>query len=445
MVQTDDKIQFSSSVKDKTPVSISMEVKVPCAAVDDEIKKTLVKIQSEAKVDGFRAGKAPIGIIEEKYFNQAKNEAVENIVKKTIFSAMEKENFIPMNIPIVDEFDYESGKDLNYFFTAECHPIYEVNDYKNIPIEKEVFRITDASLAESLEALRKSNPKLIPLSEGDISNENSFVAVDYDGFYDGGEPIKEISAKNQLLDLSAENTLKEFKEGLKGVKIGDEKDIKINYPEDYPNKLIAGKTVVFKTKVVGIKGREFPKLDDDFAKDMGLVNLDELKNKVKETIEAQEKKRQDAKVEENIMDYLLEKNIFEVPKSFLKNKEEQLTNRMRDYLQKHNESKEYINKEIEKSKDKLSREAEKSIRLSYILNFICDRENLDVNENDFEEDKRKMKEMNPNRDKEVDEYFQKNKENIMTSLKEAKILKLLVDNASIKEIVKDMPLAKEKK
>lgn len=441
MTAENKKIDFKSTVVDKQLCSITMDVEVSPEEAGKEVDNAFNSIRQQARLDGFRQGKAPIDIVKEKFAEEAKSRAVENIIRGTVLDALEKEKFQPIDFPVVEEFDYEVGQAVKYRFTAECHPVIEVKDYKGIPVKKEIFKITDASLTQSLDALRERNAKLVPSKDG-IVTEKSFVAVDYEAF-DNGTALPDVTAKNHMLDLGSENTVKGFKEALKGAKIGDEKDAQIEYPADYPNKTLAGKTITFKTKVLEIKEKELPELNDDFAKDMGTENLEDLKNKVKEAIEAEEKRRQDMDVEKQVVEYLVEKNVFEVPKSLIAHQKESLVERMKEYMQKQGAPKEYIDKQAELGDAKFNEEAEKNVRLSYILNTIYTNEKLEVTEQDLEEEKKKMKEANPGRDEAVEKYFSDHKANISISLKETKLFKFLFDNAKIKEEVKDMPLKKD--
>ena len=177
-----------------------------------------------------------------------------------------------------------------------------------------------------------------------------------------------------MLDLGSENTVKGFQKALKGAKVGEEKNAVVEYPADYPNKTLAGKKITFKTKVIEIKEKELPELNDDFAKDMGTENLEDLKSKVKEAIEAEEKRRQDSDIEKQIVEYLIEKNKFEVPQSLVEHQRENLINRMREYMQNQGAPKEFIDKQAEQGQEKFKEEAEKNVRLSYILNSIYTRE-----------------------------------------------------------------------
>ncbi|MCL2390894.1 MAG: trigger factor [Endomicrobia bacterium] len=442
MAQENGKIDFKSSVADKKLCSITIDIEVSSEIAGKEIDSAFNQLQQQARLDGFRQGKAPMNLIKDKYAKEAKDKAIENIVKNTVFDALAKENFVPIDFPIVDEFEYEIGQALKYRFTAECHPKIEVKNYKGISVRKEIFKVTDKSLGQTLDALRDRNAKLVPSSTG-IATEKSFVSVDYDAFDDKGVVLPEITAKNHMLDLSSENTLKGFAKALKGAKAGDEKDAKVEYPSDYPNKTLAGKTITFKTKVIEIKEKELPELNDDFAKDMGTENLEDLKNKVKESVETEEKRRQDMDAEKQVVEYLVEKNKFEVPQSLVVQQKEHLIERMKNYFKNQGMPKEFIEKQVETGENKFKDEAEKNVRLSYILNTIYTNENLAVTDADLEAEKNKMKESNPGRTEAVDKYFAEKKENIMLSLKETKLFKFLLDNAKIKEEVKEMPLKKE--
>jgi trigger factor len=439
MGQSTKAIDFKSSVINKNSCSITMEVEVPESIVSKEIESAFCQIQKQAKIDGFRQGKVPMEVVKKKFLYEAKDRAVENAIKKTVLEALDKESFAPFDFPVVDELNYEHGQDLKYRFTAEAHPKVEVKGYKDIPVKKEVSKVTDKSLEQSLNALRERNARLVPSKTG-VASEESLVLVDYDAFDYDGKAIPEATAKGNMLNLGSENTLKGFKDALKGAKISDEKESKVKYPSDYPNKLLADKTITFKVKVNEVKEKEVPELNDDFAKDMGTENLEDLKTKVKESIEAEEKRRQDMDVEKQIINHLLEKNKFEVPQSLIEQQKKTLIERMNKYMQSQGASKEYIEKQTELGDTKFKEEAENNVRLSYILNAIYANENLAVTDADIEAEKSKMKASNPERESSVDKYFDEKKESIMLSLKEEKLFGFFLKNAKVTIEEKDMPL-----
>ncbi|MDR3092968.1 MAG: trigger factor [Endomicrobium sp.] len=442
MVQENKIIDFKSTVVDEKLCSITVDVEVPENIATDEIKSAFDWIQQQVKIDGFRHGKVPMDIVKQKFVGEAKDRAVENIIKKTVLNALKKEKFASIDVPVVEEFNYELGQTLKYRFTAERHPKIDIKDYKGIPVKKEVFKVTSKNLEQSLEFLREKNAKLVSSKSGEVA-EKSFVYVDYNAFAADGKALPEITAKNHILDLSSSNIVKGFKKALKGSKIGDEKDVKVEYPADYPNKTLAGKTVTFKTKVLEIKEKELPELNDDFAKDIETENLEDLKTKLRESMEAKEKHRQDIDVEKQIVDYLLEKNKFEVPQCLIAKYRESLIEKMKSYMKSQGASAEYVEEQIELEKEKLKEEAERKVRLSYILDTICTNENLAVNDADIEEEKNKMKTSNPGKENVVDKYFTEKKESVMLSLKEQKLFKFLLGSADVKTEEKDMPLEKD--
>jgi trigger factor len=440
MIQEREIINFKSAIVDKKLCSITMDVEVSENIVAHEIESAFNQIRLQVKIDGFRHGKVPMSVIRQRFAEEAKNKAVENIIRKTVLNALERESFNPIDFHVVEGFKYEFGQTLMYRFTAECHPKIDVRNYKDIPITKELFRITDQSLMQTLDALRERNAKLVPSKSGEVT-EKSFVLVDYDAFDDvDGKAIPEINAKGYMIDLSSGNTLLGFKEALVGTKIGDEKNIRIGCSEDYLNKTLTGATIIFKTKVVEVKEKELSKLNDDFAKDMGAENLEDLKIKIKEIMEVEEKRRQKAAVEGQIIEYLLEKNKFEVPESLIAVQKNSLVVKMKEYMQNKGASKEYVEKQAEFGETKFKEVAEKNVRLSYIFNAIYLTENLVITDADIEAEKNKMKILNSERESAIDKYFREKKESVMISLKEQKIFRFLLENAKIKVEEKDIPL-----
>jgi len=444
MACEDRKIDFQSSVIDKKLCSITMEIKVPENIAVDEISSVFSQIQQRAVIGGFRQGRVPMNIIKKKFAVEAKNKAIENIIKKTIMSALERENFVPFTSPVVEKFDCDFNEVFKYRFTAECHPKIDVEGYKNIPLKREIFKIGSENLEQGISTLRERNARLVSSKSG-RALESSFVFVDYNAFGADGRALAGITAKNYLVDLNSQNVVSEFKEALKDARIGDERIAKIEYKADYPNKILAGKTVTFKIKVIEIKEKELPELNDDFAKDLGAENLEDLKIKVKESMKAEEKRRQDMDIERQIIEYLLEKNKFEVPQSLIAEQKKSLIGRMKNYLKNQGLSREYVEEQIESRHEKFKEEAKKNLRLSYILNAVYAKENLAVTEADIETEKNKIKTLNPGMENAADKYFSEKRESIIFSLKERKIFSFLIGSAKIETEEKNMPLREETK
>jgi trigger factor len=191
-------IDFKSFLINKKPCSISMEVEVPESVVLKEIESAFCQIQKHVKINGFRQGKVPMKVVKKKFAQEAKDRAMEAAIRGSVMNALDKESFVPFDFPVVDKLNYEIGQNLKYRFSAESHPKVGVKDYKNIPVKKEIFKVTDKSLGQSLDTIREKNARLVPSKTGIVS-EKSLVLVDYDAFDADGKALSEISAKEICL------------------------------------------------------------------------------------------------------------------------------------------------------------------------------------------------------------------------------------------------------
>ncbi|MCX5782499.1 MAG: trigger factor [Elusimicrobia bacterium] len=421
-------------VLDTKPCSITLNVEVPHGEVLCETDKAYEEVHKVAKIPGFRPGKAPMDMVKKNYTEAVREKVIENLLQKTVFKALESQNFNPLNIPTIHEMNFDFEKPFIFTVKAEKHPEFKVKDYKGIKVKKEINIINDEQVSKTLEGLRERNASLVE-SKSESAGPDSFLTVDYDCFL-SLEPLNELSEKNQMIDLGSKQIIAGFREGLTGAKKGEERSIKSKFPEDYPNKKIAGKEVNFRVKILEVKDKILPNLDDEFAKDLGAENLNDLKTKIKESLEHEEKRRENEDVEKQIFDYLLKSNDFPLPESLIEEQKSALIERMTNYLKRQGVSQDMINKNVEQQKEKYVKDAENTVKLSYILGAIAKDEKIDVTEDELKEEYEKIKKANPSKEKEVEKYLNENKNNIRTGIKEEKIYKFLIDNAKITETTK---------
>jgi len=418
-------------VVDTKPCSVTLNIEVPHSEVMSETEEVYRKLQSVAQVPGFRQGKAPLDLLKKNYTSTAKEKVIENLIQQTVFSSLKAHGVEPINYPVIEEVCFDFDKPFTYRMKAERHPEFKVKDYKNIKVNKPVSEITDAVADRRIGDLRERNARLEESKSGVIS-ESSFAIVDYDGFL-GDSAVNELKAKNQLFELSSPQAFKGFKEGLLGMKKGEEKEIVIKMPQEYPNKKIAGNDVRFKIKVNEVKEKIVPALDDEFAKDLGVADLAELKAKVKESLVAEGKKHAEDEVDKQIIDHLLKNNSFPVPDSLTEEQLDYLMKRMEKYFVNQGGPKAEWDKKSAEMRPKYREEAEKNVRLSYILNAIAQEEKLEVTDKDAAGELERILQTNSGREEEVKKYFNENKNSISSRLKEQKIFEFLIKEAKIKE------------
>lgn len=423
-----------SNVLDTQQCSVTFSVEIPHPDVKEETEKIYIEIQKNAQVPGFRVGKAPMEMIKKNFVSTAREKVVESLITKSMFKVLKDQSIEPVTYPVIEEINFDFDKPFSFKVKAERHPKIELKDYKGIKIKKEIRTVTDAKIRETIDNLRERNARLQD-STAEAVGEKNILLVDYDG-YINNEPIEDLKAKNQLIDLSAAQLMAGFKEGLVGSKKGEEKDIKVKLPDVYPKKELAGKEVIFKAKVLEIKEKVLPAMDDEMAKDFGCTSLAELEKKVRETMETEEKTRQDQDMQKQVLDYLVEHNKFTVPASLVKEELEYMTAKAKKYLQSQGMPETAWTQNEKQWREKYQVEAERNVKISYLLNEVSKTEKIEITEEDMKAEKAKLLEMNKGREKEVEKYYNENKDHITSHMKEEKIYKVLFDNAKIKEETK---------
>jgi len=422
------------AVVENTPCAILLSVEVPHSAVAKEIETVFGEIQKVAQIPGFRAGKAPQDMVKKSFEGKAREKVIENLIHKTAFDALKSQGVDPIDMPSIDKVTFDFDKPFQYVLKAERHPEFKVKDYKNIKIIRTIAPVTDAKIKENINALRERNACLEP-SASDTVAPAHVVTIDYECTADG-QPLSDMKTKNFVMDLSAAQMIPGLKEGLIGAKKGAVTEVPVTFPGDYPAKNLAGKKVIFLVSVLEIKEKVLPALDDEFARDLGLEKLADLEGKLKESLEGEEKKRQDQDVEKQIIAHLVEKNNFPVPESLVEGQLTHMWNRTLDYFKRRGVQQQNLDKEKVEWRKKYRTEAENNVRLSYVLSAVATAEKLDVTDADIDQERTRMLTENIGREQEAEKYFEENKDAIRASLKEEKIFAYLLSNAAVKEETK---------
>lgn len=325
-----DDLGLQVKVMDRGPCAVTLFVQVPADQVRQATENALKDIQARAKLPGFRHGKVPMDLVQKYYGDDALGKAIDGLIRKTVPQALQQEGVETVVIPSVDKVDYNDNKPLKFELKAECSPTFSLKGHKGLPLTKKTATVTDQDVEKNLEAIRESHATLLEVP--DVAADGShFVVVDTVGFLDG-KPMVEGEVKEQLIEMSAPQSLAGFTDGLKGAKAGDVREIPVPFPEDHPDKRLAGREVVFKTKVTAIKEKRLPALDDEFAKDLGLQNMGNLRDVLRRKMESDLARNTRQDLEQQILEGLLERNSFEVPVSLVTSSAEQLTQNLKREL-----------------------------------------------------------------------------------------------------------------
>ena len=422
--------------KTKNANEVKLNVTIEAEKFDEAIKKVYFKSAKYFNIPGFRKGKAPMNIVEKYYGKEIFYEdAFNEVVPEELEKAVEDNKLQVVSRPDIEVTQIGKGQDLIFTAVFQTKPEAELGKYKGVEIKKIEYKVTDEDIEHELGHMQEHNSRLIsvedrPVEKGDIAN------INFEGFVDG-VAFEGGKAENHDLEIGSNTFIPGFEDQIIGMKIDEEKDIKVKFPDEYFSKDLAGKDATFKVKVNEIKKKELPTLDDEFAKDVSEFDtLKELKESIKEKQQKQNDERAKYETQDAVMKAVCENVTVDIPSGMIETETENMIKDMEQrlayqglkldqYLQMMGKTREEMQKEYEP-------QATDAIKSRLAIEAVIKAEKIEVADIDVDE---KIKEMAKNYGRENDEEFLKN-ENVRNYIKQGleseKALEFLVENAKIK-------------
>jgi trigger factor len=350
-----------------------LEISVPADAVAQETEKVADQFRDRAHLKGFRPGKAPMSLIRKTYSSDIRQKVLENLIPRYLQTRFKDENLQVVGRPDISDVHFHDGEPLTFKAQFEVYPEIQLSEYRGIEVPYTSPEVSDEDVNERIEQLRDTHAQYVneeprPLAEGD------YAVVELESLSGVEEPIK--SNEVQIL-IGGPETMPGFTEALTGASPGDEKEVDVAYPEDYGNEKLAGKSVRFRVQVRGIRRKELPELNDEFAKDIGdYVTLNELRDTVRKSILAQRISDAQRQAKDKIVEKLIESSDFPVPKAFIDRQiENRVEQRLRS-LEREGIDARSFNLDWEKVREAQHEEALKEVKASLILKKIAERETI---------------------------------------------------------------------
>ena len=302
-------------VEDLSSTKKRLQIEVPGEVVTKEIDSAYRKLSKKARIKGFRPGKVPRAILQRYYGDYVKDDVISTLVNDTYFKAISDKDIKPVSQPTIDNGTLEEGKAFEYSAIVEVKPDIHVKDYLGLRLRGKKAEVVGEDVEKGLRHLQNLHAQLVTIEERKKVREGDFIIIDYEGFSDG-KPFEGSRGKDFMLQIGSGGFIPGFDDKLIGSERDDEKEVEITFPEDHPT--MAGKRAVFRVRIKEIKEKIVPKLDDEFAKDIGeYQNLEELKDKIREDLkrEGEESTRRD--LENQLIERLIDANPFDVPRSMI--------------------------------------------------------------------------------------------------------------------------------
>ena len=352
----------------------SLEISIPVAELEGETNRVVADVQKRAKLPGFRPGKAPASIIRSQFSGEIRQQVMESLIPKALQKQFEAENLSVVGTPDISDVHFHSGEPLRFKATFEVFPAIELGEYRGVEVPYHDPEVTEEDVTKRINEIREQKAQYVNIDPRPVENgDHAVVALESIGGVTG-EPVK---SDEMVLEIGGPDTFEAFTENLRGLSPGDEKEFEVTYPEDYGSSRLAGKTVRFHATLKGLRRKELPELDDDFAQELGdYRTVDELKEAVRKALFAQRQGEAQQDAKNQIIEKLVDAHEFPVPEAFV---ERQIQNRVDQSVRAmvaQGMDPRGMKLDWEKVKDAQRDKAVREVKASLLLGKISERESI---------------------------------------------------------------------
>jgi len=403
----------------KKGLKTNLKVFVDKKTIDEKITIRLNELSKTVNIKGFRPGKVPIDVLKRQFGKAVYGEVLEKVLKETSAKALEEKKIKVAGQPKFDLKSYGEGKDLNYTLEIDELPSIQLKSLDKVKSTDYEIKVTEDEIKKRIEDIAKNQNDFKDKKENETSQNGDLVVFDYNATienknFEGG------SGKNTQIVLGKDLFIKGFDKHLLGVKKNQEKEVETILPENYPKKEFANKKAKFKCKILNVKKPEPVKIDDQFAKNLGAKDLNDLKILINKQIKHQYKMHLDSLTKENILNQIEKLHQIELPDNLVQQEMSLITQGLKK-------------DDAEKNKAESEKIAKKRIKLGLILNELGEKNNLKVDEQELKNEIQKQVQSMPGQEKQVLEYYQKNPSaaaSLRGSIYEEKIINLIKEKSN---------------
>ena len=370
-------------VQKLSDVEVKVVVELPAATVESELARQYREIAKTIAVRGFRKGKAPRRMLESRFGAEVQAEAARALISNHIEDALEKLEPTPLGEPIFDNEELEPGKPFTFSIQLEVRPEPEPKDYKGCKAPVVAVEVSDEEIDADIESVRERRASYVPAGEGDEAGDGAFLTIDFEGRIDG-KLFEGGTAENAPIQLGSGRMIPGFEEALVGMKVGETREFDVAFPEDYGAEHLAGKVATFKTTLKEMKRKELPAVDDELARDEEHEDLASWKEAIRERL-AEGKKQEAEETRTNaVLDQVIAANPFELPPRLLEREVNRRRQQMFEMLQRFGMPPESVQEAIEGRDDDFGTDAERDLRVTFLLAGIAKQEEIEASDEDME-------------------------------------------------------------
>jgi trigger factor len=352
----------------------SVEITIPGEEVRSETTRVLADLQKKIKLPGFRPGKVPTEMIRKRFPADVQEEVLKKLIPRFLQQKFDEDHLDVVGTPNVKDVHFHEGEDVHFKAEFEVAPQIELDQYTDIEVVYSEPEVNEEEIEQRLGAIRDQKADYVnvdprPLEDGDFAvvSLESTEPVD-------GKPIRN---EETMLHIGDPDTMPEFSENLRGASPGDTREFSVTYPEEFAQSRLAGKTVPFRAEVKGIRRKELPELNDEFAQDVGdFQNLEELRDAVRRAIHAEKEYAAQSAAKNQLIEKLVEAHDFPVPEAYIERQIEILVQSRLRELAAHGVDPRKLQLDWEKIQETQRERAVRDVKASLLLDRIADRESV---------------------------------------------------------------------
>ncbi|WP_404404169.1 trigger factor [Jeotgalibacillus malaysiensis] len=364
-----------------------LTVQVDAETVNKGLDSAFKKVVKQINVPGFRKGKMPRQMFEKRFgVESLYQDALDEILPEAYANAVDEAGIVPVDRPEIDVEQMEKGKELIFTAKVTVKPEVKLGEYKGLEVEKLDAEVTDEDVDAELKQLQERQAELVVKEDGKVEDGDT-VVLDFEGFVDG-EAFEGGQADNYTLEIGSGSFIPGFEEQLVGLATGDEKDVEVNFPEEYHAEELAGKPATFKVKIHEIKAKELPELDDEFAKDADeeVETLAELKEKTKNRLTEDKKNAAEMALRDSVVEKASENAEIDIPESMVNTEVDRMMQEFEQRLSAQGMNLDlyfqFSGQDEEALRVQMQEDAAKRVRTNLVLEAVAEAENITVTEED---------------------------------------------------------------
>lgn len=414
-----------------------LQVTVPAEEVDKALDQAFKKVVKQINVPGFRKGKVPRQIFEQRFGVEALyQDAVDILLPKAYSEAAVEADINPVDQPEIEVTQIEKGKPFTFDATVTVEPEVQLGDYKGLEITKQATELTDEELEQTIEQRLEAMADMVIKEDGQVE-EGDTVNLDFDGYVDG-EQFEGGQADGYDLEIGSGMFIPGFEEQLVGLKVGEEKEVEVTFPEEYHAEELAGKPATFKTKINEIKTKEVPELDDELANELDSEadNVEQYKENLRKQLTEQKQTDAENLQKEEAITLAADNATVDIPEAMIKTEEDRMVQEFAQRLQQQGLNLEtYFQISGQSEEDlrgQMKDDAEQRVKTNLTLAAIAEAENIEVSEEDVDKELQNMSEQFNISVEDIKNTLG-NTDIVKNDVRVKKVIDLLVDEAKLVE------------